>query len=186
MTARRGVTFLEVALAVALLSSVAAIIATAYDGVNRIDDRQQHRIYASEVAHRLILNYLLDPKSLPSEGERIPYGQNNFYRHELSEQILLELESEDENIALRQAAPESRLNADERLGAGLKMITVTIYHLKNSGFADVDEPLASISRIYSPIDPSKDEDVLLRQVEQLLGRPVELPSTSPVSGGAGR
>lgn len=186
MTARRGVTFIEVALAVALLSGLAAVIATAYDGVNRMNERQQHRIYAAEVAHRLILNYLMDPKSLPDEGERIPYGKGILYRHELLEQILVEEPSDDDNIAIREAQLESRLDSNARLGAGLKMITVKIYHLENRGFADVEEPLATVTRIYSPIDSNQDEDVLLRQVEQLLGRPVELPSTSPASGGAGR
>lgn len=186
MAGRRGVTMIEVVLAVALLSSVAAIVVTAYDGVSRLNDRQRHRIYAAEVAHRLILNYLLDPKSLPDEGERIPYGADNLYRHELDELILLEEESEAENVDLRRSVPEAQLDENARLGAGLKMITVRIYHLENRGFADVREPLASVTRIYSPIDPSKDDDILIRQVEQLLGRPVELPSTSPASGGAGR
>lgn len=186
MAGRRGVTMIEVVLAVALLSSVAAIVATAYDGVTRLNDRQKHRIYAAEVAHRLILNYLLDPKSLPDAGERIPYGEDNLYRHELDEEILIEEEGGEDNVDLRRSVPEAQLDDDARLGAGLKMITVRIYHLEDRGFADVQEPLASVTRIYSPIDASRDEDILLRQVEQLLGRPVELPSSSPASGGARR
>ena len=183
MRARRGVTLIEVALAVALLSGVAAVIATAYVGVNRMNARQQHRLYATEVAHRLILNYLLDPKSLPSEGELIPYSEDIRYQHRLIEQTLIEEETDDDTLDVRRPAPEAQLDSNARLGAGLKMITVKVYHVEGRGFADIDEPLASVTRIYSPIDPSKDEDILLRQVEQLLGRPVELPSSSPASGG---
>lgn len=177
-------TLLEVMLAVALLASLSGIIATAYDSINRINIREQHRLYATEVAHRLILNYLLDPKSLPKEGERIPYSTNIFYRHELIEQTLVEEKSDDPNVAIRRAELESRVTQNERLGAGLKMITVKIYHLPDSGFADIHDPIASVTRIYSPIDASKDEDILLKQVGHLMGRPIELPTErAPNSGG---
>lgn len=183
MQARPGVTFIEVALAVALLASLAGVITTAYDSIGRLAAREQDSLDATEVAHRLILNYLLDPKSLPKEGERIPYGDNTFFRHKLIEEMLIEQDSDEENVAIRKATLERDATQNQRFGAGLKRITVKIYHLPNSGYANVNKPLASLTRVYSPVDPSKDEDIFLRQVEQLMGQRIEVPSSNNAPGG---
>lgn len=176
MRAARGVTFIEVSLAVALLAGLAGVISTAYDGIGKMTALEQDRLYATEVAHRLILNYLLDPASLPEPGERIPYGDNIFYRHELITEMLIEEDSKDDNVAVRKAVLEEKATKNQRLGAGLKMVTVRIYHTRDSGYHDLNRPLATVTRIYNPIDPNKDEDIFLRQVQELMGRNIALPS----------
>jgi hypothetical protein len=178
MRARRGVTFVEVALAVALLAGLAGVIATAYDGIGKMTTHEQDRLYATEVAHRLILNYLLDPESLPDPGERIPYGDDIFFRHDLITEMLIEEDSEDDNVAVRKAVLESKATKNQRLGSGLKMVTVKIFHTRDSGFADLNKPLATVTRIYNPIDPTKDEDIFLRQVQELMGTNITLPSSN--------
>jgi len=169
-----------------MLAGVTGVITTAYDGVHRLGANEQQRLYAAEVAHRLILNYLLDPESLPKEGEKIPYSDEFFYRHELTEQLLVkddaDADAKDENVDVRKPVLESSLSQNDRLGAGLKMVTVKIYHLPNTGYSNVDTPLATLSRIYSPVDPTKDEDIFLKQVQKLYGRQFEIPSAPTPAG----
>ncbi len=176
---RRGVTFIEVALSVALLAGLAGMIATSYDSMQRLGVLQQHKIYATEVAHRLILNYLLDPSSLPEPGERIPYSSEFFYRHELLEEMLVEDRNTRAGETRRRAVAQRALDTDAIFGAGLKMVTVRVYPLAaaegGSGVGDPFTPLAEVRRIYSPVDSESDSDIILRQVESLLGRSIALP-----------
>lgn len=200
----RGLTFIEVALAVALLAGLASVIATSYDTIARLNTREQDRLFATEVAHRLILNYLLDPTSLPSEGERIPYSSDYFFEHELTEEMLIEDQSEAARSGSRRTGRADRgarssgaadareasvmnlrpvsakqLSQNERLGAGLKMVTIRVYRPRQFGEPRERTPLATLSRIYSPISQSQDENVLIRQVQELLGQNIEIPSTPP-------
>lgn len=183
---RRGMTFIEVALAVALLSGIAGVIATAYDGINRLGALEQQKLYAVEVAHRLILNYLLDPKSLPDEGERIPYSSDFFYRHELSVDILIEEKNgSDDTVTRRRPVAQRSVDKDARFTAGLKMVTVRVYPWPGAGVGNPDEPLAELHRVFSPIDPSKDQDILLRQIEDLMNRQIPLPANADPRGSSG-
>lgn len=175
MTRRAGLTFLEVLLSASMLSVTAGAIVAAYQGVSTISGRQERRLEATEVAHRLILNYLLDPQSLPEEGQKITRDAG-VYEHLLEEEMLVEQEGDEDRRSVREPIPEDELSRDERLGAGLKRITIEIYPLGEAGRG---RPLASLSRTYDPF--AGDEDVLLRQVQELMGREFQLP----VSGGRG-
>lgn len=187
-------TFIEVALSVALLAGLAGVIATSYDSMQRLGTLQQHKLYATEVAHRLILNYLLDPSSLPEPGERIPYSSEFFYRHELDEEMLVPGRDSPPGVTRRRPVPQRALETDALFNAGLKMVTVRVYPLPvaegGSGVGDPLAPLAEVRRIYNPVDGETDSDIILRQVESLLGRSIALPEGADPrevgrSGGAG-
>ncbi|RMH28086.1 MAG: prepilin-type N-terminal cleavage/methylation domain-containing protein [Planctomycetota bacterium] len=187
---RRGLTLIEVMLAVALLAGLAGVVATAYDGMGRLSQLEQQKLYAAEVAHRLILNYLLDPASLPDPGERIPYAGEYFYRHEIDEEMLV-AEPTDNSRADRRTPRDQRSLSDEtRFGATLKMITIRVYPFEEVGVGGPAEPLATLRRIYNPVDPNADDDVMLNQLSNILGRQIELPTDAdpraPDDGRGGR
>jgi len=173
MTPRRGFTFLEIVLSAAMLSLSAAALIGALDSARRISQQQKHRLDAVEVAHRLILNYLLDPESLPRDGQRIEQGRHE-YRHVLHEEILVEDEdASDQALAVRRARPQRDTGRNARLASGLKRITIEVYHYRKLRPSD-DRPLVTLSRIYNPL--IGDEDVLIRQVQDLMGQQFQLPA----------
>jgi len=174
---RGGLTFLEVLLSAAMLTMIAGAITAAHQGVHRMSSQQEQWLEATEVAHRLILNYLLDPQSLPEQGQKITRDLG-VYEHVLKEEMLVEQESEEDRRTVREPVPEDELERDERLGAGLKRITIEIYPLGQRGRG---RPLASLSRTYNPFEG--DEDVLLRQVQELMGQQFQLPVNNGDEGG---
>jgi len=169
-------TLIEVMLAVAMLAGLAAVVSTAYDGIGRMSRLEQHKLYAEEIAHRLILNYLLDPESLPEPGERIPYADEFYFRHEIDEEMLVPQPGSDESLDRRSPQKQRDLDDETRFASTLKMITIRVYPFDETGVGTVDSPLAVLRRIYNPVDPRRDEDILLRQLENVMGRQIELPA----------
>jgi len=67
-------TFLEVVCAVAILAMVTATVVGAMSFVVAMQQRQQKKLNAAEVANRLMLIYLDDPTELDRMGPLVPYG----------------------------------------------------------------------------------------------------------------
>jgi len=82
---RRGATFLEAVLGVVLLGLVTASLAGAVSFMNRADTRLNRKLAAAELGNRLILQFIDDRESLPSESLPIEYNQT-LYRWSLEEQ----------------------------------------------------------------------------------------------------
>jgi len=77
-----GISFVEVIAAVALLGLVVASMTGAFSSLFAAQIRQDHRLACAELAHRLIVSYLDDPESMPSEHESLAYG-NAKYRWDM-------------------------------------------------------------------------------------------------------
>lgn len=75
---RRGVSLLEVVLSSVLLGIIATAVAGAISSIVTAEMRSAQRLEALELANRLILQYLDDEKSMPSESEHINQGSGSY------------------------------------------------------------------------------------------------------------
>lgn len=169
--ARRGFSLLEAVLAMVLLGAAVSAVVGAMSAVQRMSHNDQERLNASEVAHQLILQYLHDPKQMPDPDLPIEQGKGR-YRYLLSEEVLVQ-EQESGRVQTRRARSLSSLSTNERLGAGLVMITVKVYPHNGRPLSSLTE-LVTLNRIFDPY-ASTDDQTLLKHVEKLLGRDLNLP-----------
>jgi hypothetical protein len=170
-TSQRAFTFLEAILASLLLAGAGATIITALGAIERMTSSQQDRLNAAEVAHQIILQYLHDPSQLPDASLPIEQGKHR-YLYLLREDVLIE-EGRSQRITVRDPRAAQSLSENERLGAGLVMITVNV-HRDTGGAVSAGGPaLVSISRVFDPY-ASTDDSTLIRHVERLWGRRLEV------------
>ncbi len=180
-------TFLEVALAVALLAGVATTILGGYGSLRSAADMQQQRLDAMEVANRLILVYThLGPEELPDTDQYIEQGRGR-YMYRLKEDILVADDNERDDLVVRRAVPAKSISSDKRIEAGFVMITINVYPFSRDRVRDSDEPLASLSRIFDPFPRlvgDERTDVLLKHLERMLNIEIDVDSLEPGGGGA--
>lgn len=193
-TTARGITFLEVVLAVALLglTTLSVVLATNY--ISAASIRNAHRLNASEIANRLMLQYFDDPNSLPSEAESVEYGREGVsyrYRWALGEESLsVELPtpiapSTEEDRREQQLARLGRSTTD-RFGR-FRVVRVRVWLSEETGGSFTPEtgvPQATLSRMYDPADiPNWNPDKLRRQIDSA-GLKGVLDQMSGARGGA--
>lgn len=124
--ARPGLTLLEIVLAVTLLALMAGAASTAVSYVIAGQDRQAKRLAAAELANRLVLQYLDDEDSLPSQSSVIRYS-SDFYRWDLTQQPL-KLQPVKDPPAPTAGSP-LRAGTTDRL----KQVTVRVWLSEESG-----------------------------------------------------
>lgn len=148
-TAPRGLTLLEVVLAVVMLSLVAAAITSAISTVEAMNTRSRQTVAAYELAHRLVLTALDDRERLPAETMPLEYGQYQFmWEREVGVVRMVANQSQRQHSAPLQATDRFRL------------MTVHIF----SAEGDSSQPykgieLASLSRMYDPTAPRNPESI---------------------------
>jgi type II secretory pathway pseudopilin PulG len=187
--ARRGLTLLEVVLAVMLLGLAAASIMSALAYVANHAERSEQRLGAYELANRLVLQYLDDQDTMPSEALALEYG-NYVYRWKLREQtVKMETTRKQEQRRSRTASTTgTTVSAPQGLDRFLR-ITVEVWIADDSGERSSPPPLekmAEVSRVFDPIFPRNpdamsrfDENDLNRLLSRLLG------TSAPAGGNQG-
>ena len=150
----KGVTFLEVVFSAALLSIAAATITSAFTFVERMSLHDEARLGAHEVAHRILLQFMDDPRSLPKDDVVIPLGRFD-YRFLLREEILTSSQVEGENITVRHSRHASGASLIERFQARLALLTVDVY--LDEGGRRGAAPIATLSRIFDPMAAFEDD-----------------------------
>gem|GEM_PF-2440898 len=166
---RRGVTFLEVALAIMLLAGVAASVTASYAQLRRSSLIEQEKLNAMEVAHRVIVGYMNDPATVPDPSDFIEQGTGR-YRALVSESVLVEESGSDNSYSVRKPIPINNATENERVGAGLIMVTVRVYPYDTAGPLPRDTMVAELSRMFDPYAFDQYEDVFMRHVFRLLGQ----------------
>lgn len=152
--ARRGISFLEVVFAAALLATAAATIASSFDLIDNIAIRNRHRLNGHELAHRLILQFMDDPESLPPSDLPLPMGHHT-YRYLLNEQLLVQDEG-GEGVSVRQGVHSNQIGGFVgRAQARITMVTVQVFVEEDGRRAGA--PIAELTRIYDPFSFA-DED----------------------------
>lgn len=167
--ARRGMTFIEVVLASAILGAIAVTVITSITLAQKRSVLDQERLNAAEYAHRVLLTYIhVGPNELPPENAPQAQGAG-WYTYHLSEQILEEEVDEAEDISIRTPKGYGVVTANDRLSSGIVYLTVKVYPAPNQEGLQLNPevPLATISRIYDPFDVN-DPDTLMDIVNILL------------------
>lgn len=141
---RRGMTMLEVVFAVVLLGLVATSAASLFGLLTRLHTDNNQRAAAYELANRIILQHLDDPKEVPSESAALPYGPWRF-RFDLDEQPV--------RMVVKQTEAAAR-TADKIPMNRFKMVTVRVWIAAEGTEGTTDaagEEMASLTRIYDPL-----------------------------------
>lgn len=120
---RRGLTMLEVVLASVLMAMIATTLVAGLGYVHAAHRRQQMMLGAAEVANRIVLQYLDDKDSLPSNSLPVAYGANGQMRY------FWKLDRD--RVELKAARPGAGSQATRTSGVSadrLDMITVRVWH----------------------------------------------------------
>lgn len=130
-------------MAVVLLGLVATAVMSAVGFVLGSEGRSRKILAATEIANRLILQHLDDPKQMPDRSKPIEYGEYRFAWEESLNSVSMDLSSSG-----RRSAP-SGSNAHL---SRFRLVTINISEAEDSGHGGIikGEPLATLSRIYDP------------------------------------
>ncbi|MBM4108237.1 MAG: type II secretion system protein [Phycisphaerae bacterium] len=146
-TARRGLTLLEIVLAVTLLALMAGAASMAVSYVIAGQERQGSRLAAAEVANRLVLQYLDDEDSLPSQGSIVRYAAD-YYRWELAQEPL-KLKAMKDLPTPAAGTPLRASNTDR-----LRQVTVRVWLSEESGGGrewGAGVPGTTVTRMVDPL-----------------------------------
>lgn len=191
--APRGLTFVEVVAALLMLALVAVTVLGGLSFLDSAAARDRYRLAATEVAHRVILQYMDNPAALPDP--RLPYEFDEpypatRYRWILREEFLAaEGDERGPGARRRRAKVTEGASMDELFKSHLYQVTVEVYLFDDAqALVSLSEPLAKLSRIYNYIndrsDPERTKDRLLKLVEKATG--TKLPATEGEGGAAGK
>jgi type II secretory pathway pseudopilin PulG len=140
-------TFLETVAAVGLLSLVALSVLTVIANINGNNRRQLHELACAELANRLLMQYVDDSESMPSQFAPVEYGPSR-YRWSLTfEPITVELAEPESDRFVATGA-----NTSDRLST-FKVLRLTVWLAEESGGANAlgpGVPSASVARLHDP------------------------------------
>lgn len=148
---------LEMVFAVAMLAMLTAAGFGAVQYAMTMQTREQERLGAAELASRLIIIYLDDQKSLPSEFNTIPY-ENYTYRYTMKES----------KFTVKEMHPVEALPNSPSRGLSLdrfKQVTIRVWLSEETG-GTLDggpgTPSVTLTRLVDPI-ALRNPDVLERK-----------------------
>ncbi|MEO1007292.1 MAG: type II secretion system protein [Planctomycetota bacterium] len=153
-TSRRGITFLEVVLASALLGIVSMGIFSAMNYVVLQQRRAEQALGAAEVANRVVVMFLDNPDDMPSNGQPIAYGRHLYHWDYAAAPITLYDPQATDDIA--------PLRLDR-----LRELTVTVWLHEDTGGArrpGPDAPTITVRRMLDPA-PTRNPDTLARAMD---------------------
>lgn len=143
VAARRGMSFLEVVLALAILAMIAATSLAAISAITGQARAARHKLAATELANRLILQYMDDPTRMPRAELPIEYARER-YRWSLREGSV---------SMVPVVAPEERTTNGPRRMDRFKTVSVQVWLSEESGgrmVPDEGTPGAVLTRLMDP------------------------------------
>lgn len=179
---RRGLTLLEILLAVTMLVLVTTSITAAISAITAMEARSRKRVAACELANRLILQYLDEEEALPSSSLPLDYGKDRYFYELTPWQSRME-------INRRQQSSGSNLQGLARY----KVVRVTVYEAEEDGEYPIKgQQLASIERIFDPATARNpdtiaklDQNAVLKMINSITGGQAPTPPAPAPSGGGG-
>jgi len=143
---RRGLTLLEVVLAVVLLAMVAATALSISSAIIGMQIREQRTLAAAELANRLLLQFLDDESTMPSPSAPLEYGPDR-YRWSMSKENVTWREARTDTASTVQS--NSRLSLDR-----LTVVRVRVWLGEESG-GDLSpgngQPEVTLTRMVDPL-----------------------------------
>ncbi len=138
---RRGMTILEVTLAMALLGFVVMAMFSAFGFASAMSKREQQRLGAAELSSALIVQYLDDKNSLPTQ-QPLDYGAWKFRYH-----------LKEDRVGFIEAKPPVGTARTVSLDR-LKQVTITVWLSEESGGSfdpDGESPQVVLTRVVDPM-----------------------------------
>lgn len=182
--ARPGVTFLEAVLGVVLLALVTASLASSVSFMQRSHARLERRLGAAELANRLILQFIDDRESLPSQSLPLEYGEH-----------LFRWSMEEQRVRFVTRTPPSTSTVTAAIGSGVsldrvQMIIVRVWLAPESGGSMMyspEIPGVVITRLIDPMAFSNPDSLqsLLEQpdgIERLMNLFSDMDPAAPGGG----
>ncbi|MFN7022558.1 MAG: hypothetical protein ACK4WH_14700, partial [Phycisphaerales bacterium] len=134
-------TILEVVLSVVMLGLVTASLTGAISAIEAMSARSKKMVAAYEIANRLVLTWLDNPKLLPPSSLPLDYGPYTFMWD--SDLIGVEMKINDTQRRISGSTPQ----ALDRF----EVITITVYDTEGEGPQPrPGDELAVLSRMYDP------------------------------------
>lgn len=140
-----GLTFLEVVVSLAILAGVSSIVLGTVGFLEQAAARDARRLDATEVAHRVIVQYIDDPSWLENQPKRYVYNERP-YVFEYLEQYLIDGDEPGGDLTA-VAKAETTAEFNKIAASAMRVITVTVWLEGPDGFVE-DEPLSTLSRTY--------------------------------------
>jgi type II secretory pathway pseudopilin PulG len=167
---RRGLTILEVVASLAMLGGVASGVLGAVSFMSRTTERDRVRLAAYEAAHRLILQYLDDAKSVYRKTDPVVVSGISF-RFAFSAAELTASEDsmspggtssvEVRSAKARTGMPSSPQELEQLLKTQLEQVTVRVWLEEPRAGYRAGEPIAELVRVY---DITRDMDRLMKML----------------------
>ncbi len=147
MRSARGMTMIEVVAATLTLALAAAMIAGGISFSTMVSDRNRQRLAAAEVAHRIIITHVRDPREMEGQPKRVLFD-GRYYAFDLDEEVVARELSDGSGPARRTTRKSADVGFEEKLNNQLTRITVRV---------KLDEPseqprpvLATMTRMFNP------------------------------------
>jgi type II secretory pathway pseudopilin PulG len=146
---RRGMTFLEVVAATAMLGLIGAAIFSTFSFVLGTQARERQRLAAMEVANRLVIAYLSDPTKMPDPKKLLDYGPPD-------RSMKFRWQYIEEPIQVVEAVPDGR---DTTRQSGLSpdrfmCVRVKVWLSEQSGGAEVADGWVPQAELWRMLDPT--------------------------------
>ena len=163
---RRGLTLLEILLAVVMLVLVTTSITAAISSITAMEARSRKRVAACELANRLILQYLDEEETLPSTSLPMDYGKERYFYELTPWQSRMQINKKQEGVG-------SNLQGLARY----RVVRVTVYEAEMEGDYPIKgQELATIERIFDPATARNpdtiaklDENGVLKMINAVTG-----------------
>lgn len=141
---RRGLTFIEVVVSLVILSGLAVVVLGSIELIANLQERQRHRLEATEIAHRVVLQYIDDFEFLERQPNRIEHNGGVYVF--LAERYI---------VYPNEGVPRPPRRAEEvaferQLETNMQQLLVTVYR-EVDGVVE-SEPLAQLERVFSPFE----------------------------------
>lgn len=173
-------TFIEVVVATGILAGLATMILGTLSFMENATLRQKHRLNATEVAHRVICQFLDDPDKLPDKNLPIQQGEH-YYRFILRDEILVTEESDTDRLRHGQGRVTSQMDAQEQLRSMLGRVTVQVYLHDPGNPIDTGAPMCELVRVYGTLSLA-DEDAIMKRLLKLVEQ-IQNPRTNNKKNG---
>ena len=164
---RRGMTLLEVVISIVMLASLGSIILGSITFMERAARREHRRLEATEVAHRLITQALVNQDQLPDESLPIEHGVNLYYFKLIPHVIVIEDEGGDGPTATRTIRGDSA-DLSQQIRNQLHQVVVHVYPADQHGNYLTTEPTVTLSRVYNIM--KGDEDVVFKRIVGIINQ----------------
>jgi type II secretory pathway pseudopilin PulG len=172
----RGMTILEVTLAIALLGIVMIAVYSAFGFAGNMAKREQQRLGAAELANALIVQYLDEKESLPKQ-QPVDYGPWKFRFH-----------LREDRIGFVEARPPAGTTTRTVSMDRLKQVTITVWLSDETegGSFDPDSgvPQVALTRVVDPL-ALRNPDSFANMMATDAGRRSMGEQLSGPGGGAG-